>query len=73
MTTQELYENCRNKVYDGKGGVNFFDDLVAAFKLDANDPIVKRMYSLAWQNGHSAGYHEVVSHFSDLVEVFKGE
>lgn len=71
MTREELVANIRNKVYE-KNDREFYADLADTFKVDQNAELTKRMYSLAWQNGHSAGYHEVMSHFEDLVGVFKG-
>jgi len=32
-------------------------------------PKVELAYDLAWDRGHSAGYHEVVSEFDDIVEL----
>lgn len=75
MNKQDMYEHIKNKVYDklpNNGGREFYADLLETFSLDAKDPVVPRMYSLAWQNGHAYGYGEVLSHFEDLVEVFKG-
>jgi len=76
MTYEEIAENIRKNEYEVKNGQSkrdFYDDLVAAFQLDPNTSLTKRIYSKAWENGHSAGYHEVLIHFHDLVEVYKGE
>ena len=71
MDREQVQELIKNRAYD-KGDRDFFDDLVEAFELDPTDPITTRMYSMAWDNGHSAGMHEVLAHFSDLVYVFRG-
>jgi hypothetical protein len=76
MTYQELSENIKAKKYEtlnGKTERDFFDDLVELFELDPKDRLTQRMYSKAWENGHSGGYFEVYNHFHDLIEVFKGE
>jgi hypothetical protein len=72
MTYEEMTEKLNQKVYEKNNGQGFFDDLVELHNLDPADPIASRMYSKAWENGHSAGYYEVFLHFNDLVEVFKG-
>jgi hypothetical protein len=75
MTHEQMRLNIDKKLYDVKNGHSerdFYDDLVELFKLDPTDPVVPRMYSKAWENGHAYGYHEVMTHFEGLVEVFKG-
>ena len=72
MTHEEMTEKLMKRVYEEHNGQGFFDDLVELHGLDATDPVVSKMYSLAWENGHSAGYYEVFLHFNDLVHVFKG-
>ena len=71
MDKEQVRDFIKNKAYDN-GSRDLFEDLVETFKLDPTDPIVSRMYSMAWDNGHSAGYLEVFYHFSDLVYVFRG-
>ena len=73
MTQQDINDAIDQRLYDKKeSNREFYTDLVEFFKLDANDKVVKKMYSLAWENGHAYGYYEVFGHFEDLVEVFKG-
>lgn len=62
-----------NEGFYNKDGASFYEDLVETFELDPLNKITSKMYSLAWQNGHAYGYHEVLAHFQDLVEVFKDE
>lgn len=74
MTHEEIKSFIDRKLYNVKNGHSerdFYDDLVELFKLDPTDPITTRMYSKAYENGHAYGHHEVLCHFSDLVEVFK--
>lgn len=75
MDIDQVMENIDNKLYravNGKSQRDFFRDLIAAFNLDANDPLVVQMYIKAWENGHWVDEHEVLFYFHDLVEVFKG-
>lgn len=75
MDYNEIVSNIDRKLYNVNNSDaprDFFDDLVEAYKLDPTDPITSRMYAKAWENGHSAGYREVLIHFHDLVRVFKG-
>ena len=73
MTHKEMQEKIKSGFYDKDNGENFYEDLVELYNLNDNDPIVYRMYSLAWKNGHAYGYQEVFNHFDDLVNVFKSE
>ncbi len=70
MTEEILRANIEAKKYETDGN-SFFEDLAELFELDPADKRTSKMYSLAWENGHSAGYLEVFYHFQDLVEVFK--
>lgn len=72
MTREEIVNHIKNKSYETKDGRDFYDDLVEVFKLDPTNPITSRMYYKAWDSGHAYGYHEVLCHFEDLVEVFRG-
>lgn len=73
MTYEEMDKKLRDRAYDNdKTDENFFNDLLKLHNLDANDPIVHRMYSMAYENGHAYGRYEVFIHFNDLVHVFKG-
>jgi len=75
MTYEDIITNIDRKLYEVDHGYSerdLFDDLVEVFKLDPTNPITTRMHGKAWESGHSGGLREVVIHFSDLVEVFKG-
>ena len=48
----------------------FQDDLFDEFGVSDN-PKRHKCFSLAWENGHAHGLHEVYSHFSDYVELIK--
>lgn len=75
MTREEVIENIQRNLYEVKNGQSerdFFEDLVELNKLDPTNPIVYRMFSKAYENGHAYGYEEVMSHFEGLVEVFLG-
>lgn len=74
MTFNEIRANIDKKIYnDGGTERDFFEDVISASKLDPLKPLTKRMYAKAWENGHAGGYHEVLTHFCDLLEVFKDE
>ncbi len=47
------------------------------FKRDAlaeagltDHPKADRIFAYAWQEGHSAGFHDVLSHLTDLADLF---
>ena len=48
----------------------FMTDLFEEFGVQDN-PKRFRAYDLAYEYGHSAGYHEIYSHFCDLVDLIK--
>jgi hypothetical protein len=49
----------------------FYRDLCATFGVDADDPFARKMYALAYESGHSAGYSEVAGDFGDLVPLWE--
>lgn len=51
--------------------VQFKADLEAEFGVIGN-PKADKCFSLAWDYGHSSGYREVYSYYSELVELIKG-
>lgn len=48
----------------------FEEDLYKAFDVE-NNPKREKCFSLAWEHGHSAGYHEVLNYFSEFVELIQ--
>lgn len=72
MTREELKKLLMENAYTNDKSRDFYQDLLSAFGLKESN-LTARMYSLAWENGHAYGYHEVYCHFSDLVRVFKDE
>lgn len=71
MTHEEMQEKIKSGFYDKDNGQNFYEDLIDLYNLNDNDPMASRIYSLAWKNGHTYGYQEVINHFNDLYLVFK--
>lgn len=74
MHINQIMKNIDNKLYRPINGAyprDFFKDLVSAFNLDANDPMVVHAYVKAWENSHWLDEHEVLFCFHDLVGVFK--
>ena len=72
MTFQEIERNLDDNAYQGPGGRDFYQDLLDVFVLP-DDALSQRMYSRAWETGHSCGHREVYYHFMGLVRVFRGE
>jgi flagellar biosynthesis/type III secretory pathway protein FliH len=48
----------------------FKDKLARTHGLE-RDAKFEKAFALAWEYGHSSGYHEVENYFSDLVELIK--
>ncbi len=71
MTKEEVKQFIREKAYEKDPIRSLYDDLVAAFELDGTDARVSKMYTYAWEKGHSGGYMEVYYYFDDLVDIFK--
>jgi hypothetical protein len=49
----------------------FYLDLCSFHGVDREHPAVRKMIALAYDKGHSNGFHEVALEFDDLVEVFR--
>ena len=49
----------------------FHQDLLKENGIPANCEFGARMFGLAWESGHSAGYEEIVSHFEDLLPLYE--
>lgn len=73
ITKEQVQEFIKNKAYEGKDGRDFYEDLASAFNMPVQEPLTSRIYSHAWETGHSAGYLEVFYHFKDLIYVYTGE
>lgn len=48
----------------------FKQDLLKEYNVDPNSPMADPLFNMAWANGHSAGYGEVVSHFEELSQFY---
>lgn len=59
------YYNEANKLQD-----EFQDDLFKEFGVEHN-PKRDKCYSLAYEYGHSSGFSEIYTHFSEFVELIK--
>ena len=53
---QEYFDRLENEIFDW-------------FKLNRTNPKVQKAWSIAYERGHSNGYHEVISYFEDLIEL----
>lgn len=71
-TTPEEKRECRRRyqVAVSEGVRRFRHDLEECFGT-GSWPSAERMYSTAWADGHSYGFHEVFSHYMDMVEVVR--
>ena len=64
-TTRDIYRAETNRL-----DAQFRADLEAEHGL-ANHPKADKIYSLAWEYGHSAGYIEVALYYEDLIELIR--
>lgn len=48
----------------------FKADLEKAFGVEGN-PKAEKLWAISWDFGHSAGYDEVLSYYSELVELIR--
>ena len=62
MTMQEMKERVRDHLYSSMSHVEFEDDLIDALKNDyeLSDSIAQRAFDMAWAEGHSDGYMDVL-------------
>lgn len=74
MDEQDFYRKCIENEYgfDKESHGRFLRDAEEAFDFAHFPRTLKSMiHSKAWEEGHSAGYHEVATHYSDLVDIAK--
>lgn len=50
--------------------LEFKTDLFAYYGV-SNNSKAEKAYSIAWEHGHSAGFHDVACFFGDIVELIK--
>ncbi len=66
-----LYSNATRQAYredEARLKAEFKKDLEEQFGTFANDR-KDLLFSLAWEYGHSSGFHEVLNFYSDMVEL----
>lgn len=71
MTWDEIehkYRNATKIIY-----IEFYKDIEEYFKDKMDHDIFSRMYSYCWDQGHSAGYHEVLMHLNDVQYLITGK
>jgi hypothetical protein len=67
MITWEEFEAMK----DEKGNIpNFFEIVKKDLGIE-NNPKADAMMRIAWESGHSCGYHEVYNDARDLVELIR--
>lgn len=51
----------------------FIDDIRVAYELeDIPDKAFNKMWEIAWDRGHSSGYHDVLIAFDEMTEIIDG-
>ena len=50
--------------------IKFRDDLAAEHGVSKN-PRAEKLFEIAWDLGHAAGLHEVITYYEKLVELIK--
>lgn len=73
MSFQDMYDNTCNGVYplDHEGEATFKVDLIAAIMGDFsfNEAQAQAIYEYAYEEGHSAGYYEIVGWAQDAADL----
>jgi hypothetical protein len=62
---RDKYHREDNRLY-----MLFKEGLFLNYNLEHNEKTSKA-FSMAWERGHSSGYHEVYQEFDDLVDLLK--
>ena len=73
MEIMEIIANINEGKYEGKEARGFYEDMCNAHNIEEDDPVSKRIFSQAYEYGHSSGRMEVLAYFQDLVYVAHGE
>lgn len=50
----------------------WYSDLYSYYGVDKDDPVIQKIMSKAYEDGHAYGYSEVESHFSELLDFVSG-
>lgn len=51
--------------------LNLFKSDLADYHEVAGNPKFERCFSIAWELGHSSGFHEIANYFADIVDLIK--
>lgn len=66
-----IAEKIADKAYEGEGGLDRFkEDLYNQYEV-LHHPKKAQCWRLAWDQGHSAGLHEVLSYWDEFVELIR--
>jgi len=72
MTPTDMYEFARTGAYSGKDGRDFYKDAEKAFNFSHFPEKLKgRIHSMAYEEGHAAGYSDIITQYFDLVSLVK--
>lgn len=71
LTIPDLYAKAHKGDYDeGKG--SFYEDAEEAFDFkDFPSKVKSRIHSIAYEDGHAAGYGDMVTQYFNLVELVR--
>jgi len=70
ITTQDIYERINKKEYE-RGSYDLFTDFCKSEGIDPTTKKAGRLWSIAWEMGHSSGYSEVFNYLLELVELIR--
>lgn len=59
-------QKARNEIYS-----EMEKEIFKYFEVEWDDKKTQKAWSIAWENGHSSGYNDVVNYFEELVELIK--
>jgi hypothetical protein len=71
MTRDEVFEKYYYVISRRFSRDEFETDVHEAFNGKENNPKFQKAYNLAWEEGHSNGYTEVLLYLQDLMELIE--
>lgn len=61
----EEHRKQNNQLHD-----QFYADLCEENNVPADHPFIQKLYSLAYQHGHSSGYNDIACSFDDMLPLW---
>lgn len=71
QTVFDRIQNLPNEEFRGRDGMTRLKDLLEASYETKGHPNASRLFSLAWEYGHSAGVQEVLIYYDDMVDLIQ--